>query len=67
VSFAPDVPREALRDLAGWRLGAAHADAIAHRARGLSESSYPTPPTVRNPAIRKAWSKVMALEVTTAA
>jgi uncharacterized protein len=65
VSFAPDAPREALRDLAGWRLGAARAGAIAQRARERSDSSYPTPPTVRNPAIRKAWSKVMESIVST--
>jgi predicted nucleotidyltransferase len=65
VSFAPDAPRQALRDLAGWRLGAATAEAISNRAHGRSRNAYPIPPTVRNPAIRKAWSKVMESIVST--
>lgn len=65
VAFAPDAPRQALRDLAGWRLGAATAEAIASRAHGRSGDSYPAPATVRNPAIRKAWSKVMESIVST--
>jgi predicted nucleotidyltransferase len=65
VSFAPDAPRQALRDLASWRLGSASAEAIDDRAHGRSGSSYPTPPTVRNPAIRQAWSNVMESIVST--
>jgi uncharacterized protein len=59
VAFAADAPRQALRDLAGWRLGAAQADSIADRVRGRSGDAYPAPPTVRNAAIRKAWSTVI--------
>jgi predicted nucleotidyltransferase len=65
VSFAPDAPRQALRDLAAWRIGSANADALAHRAHGSTPSSYSPPPTVRNPAIRRAWSKVMESIVST--
>jgi len=65
VAFVPDAPRQALRDLAGWRLGAASAEAISNRVHGRSISSYPTPPTVRNPAIRRAWSNVMESIVST--
>jgi predicted nucleotidyltransferase len=65
VSFARDAPRQALRDLAAWRIGAAKAEAIANRAHGRSGSSYLPPSTVRNPAIRQAWSKVMDSIVST--
>ena len=65
VCFAPDAPRQALRDLASWRLGAANADAIANRAKRQSKVPFPTPPTVRNPAIRQAWSRVVESIVAT--
>jgi uncharacterized protein len=65
VSLAPDAPRQALRDLAAWRLGSANAEAIANRAHGQSPSPFSPPPTVRNPAIRQAWSKVMESIVST--
>lgn len=65
VCFAPDAPRQALRDLASWRLGAAKAEAIANRAKGQADTPFPTPPTVRNPAIREAWSRVLESIVAT--
>lgn len=65
VSFAPDAPRRALREVAAWRLGDATAEAIASRVHGRSASSFPTPATVRNPAIRKAWSKLLESIVST--
>jgi predicted nucleotidyltransferase len=65
VCFASEAPRQALRDLAAWRLGPATTDAIASRAHGRSESSYAVPPTVRNPAIRRAWSRVLESIVST--
>jgi predicted nucleotidyltransferase/DNA-binding transcriptional ArsR family regulator len=65
VRFAADAPRQALRDLAAWRLGPADAGAIADRAHGRSRSTFSPPSTVRNPAIRQAWSNVMESIVST--
>jgi len=65
VCFAGEAPRQALRDLATWRLGAATAEAITNRARRSSGSPHPAPPTVRNPAIRRAWPRVMESIVST--
>jgi predicted nucleotidyltransferase len=65
VRFADDAPRQALRDLAAWRLGGADAEAIAKRAHGPSSGPFAPPSSVRNPAIRRAWATVMESIVST--
>lgn len=59
VRFATKAPREALRDLAAWRLGSAAVDNIAERALGPDRGKLAPPPTVRNDAIRRAWPDLM--------
>lgn len=65
LAFAHDAPRQALRELAGWRLGTVNAESLAKRARGQSATRYSVPVTVRNPAIRRAWPTVMESIVST--
>jgi uncharacterized protein len=65
LCFAAEAPRQALRDLAVWRLGLQDAEAIADRVHGASAGAFAPPPTVRNPAIRQAWSRVLESIVTT--
>jgi predicted nucleotidyltransferase len=65
ISFTATAPRDALRDLARWRLGPSVAADLTLRVHGADRTTFVPPPTVRNPAIRIAWTKVMSAIVST--
>ncbi len=67
LQFTPEAPRQALRELAEWRLGRNDADRIARAARiAPPASSWPSaPPTIRDERIRAAWPTAIQSIVST--
>ena len=67
LRFTPEAPRQALRELAEWRLGRNDADRIARVARiAPHASSWPSaPPTIRDERIRAAWPTAIQSIVST--
>ncbi len=66
VSFAATTPRESLRRLAEWRLGAARVNEMLERIqRPRPENVFSPPASIHDPAIRRAWPSVIAAIVST--
>ena len=69
LRFSPEAPRQALRELAEWRLGKKDADRIALAARAgsaLPAASWPSaPPTIRDERIRAVWPTAIQSIVST--
>jgi predicted nucleotidyltransferase len=65
VGFATGVPRDALRRLAEWRLGARVVGELLKRIRDADEVvAFQPPPSVGDPEIRRAWPAAMISIVT---
>jgi predicted nucleotidyltransferase len=65
VSFAPGAPRDALRTLAEWRLGARVVGEILERVQGAdTDATFQPPPSIGDPEIRRAWPAAMRSIVT---
>ncbi len=59
--FAPDAPRDALRQIAEWRLGVSSTARITKASRIRSPQDWQTvPPSIRDERIRAAWPTAIA-------
>jgi predicted nucleotidyltransferase len=60
VSFASGAPRDALRTLAEWRLGARVVGEILERVQDVDPAAaFQPPPSIGDPEIRRAWPAAM--------
>jgi predicted nucleotidyltransferase len=60
VSFAASVPRDALRRLAEWRLGARTVEDVRARVHDADQdAAFRPPPTIGDPDIRRAWPEAI--------
>ena len=65
-TFAPGVPRSAVRELAEWTLGPRDATSLASAARRAEHADASgAPTTIRNPQIRRAWPHAIKRIVST--
>ena len=60
LRFSTTAPRNALRELAAWRLGVKTANSITRHARVAPPGAWPSaPPTIRDERIRAAWPQAI--------
>jgi predicted nucleotidyltransferase len=66
VCFAESAPRDAVRKLAEWRLGAQGLAELLERVHGAgADEAFQPPPSIVDPTVRLAWPAAMRSIVST--